>query len=535
MKTHLCGCKTLHLLILLLFITLSNHLSAQQEYIDSIKNELTTAETKVQVKMLSDIAFAYAFLNPDSGLDYAQRSMKMAEEMNDTTQLATATGILGINYRKKGDYANALEAAFKSLNIYKQLNKQNSIAAMLLNISSIYMDLGSYEVALKYTLDALTYYQNGDDKLTTGITLKQAGTIYFRLKDYGKAYEYFNLADETFKKAGDHNQQARLKNNFGMYYHAIGDYNKSIQFHKEGIKLSAEEKILSELANNYVNLGNSYKALGQFDSALAVYHKGLDIYVQTGNNKEIATTTGNVGTAYLKRAQAGAGIARITDTKKAIVYFDSAYTQCKQMKLLHPQIEFSGVLSQAWELLGNYNKALGYLKEHNKLHDSLSAVANLNNIMGLELDYKLQLKDNELKIKDSEIQIAELKLSRRNVYIILACVLAVILGLVLIIIWKRWRRASSANKKLLVDLDEQIAKTMGQMNELTKNAKILSEIAYLQAHHVRGPVTTLLAATNYLKKGDYANPNNKFLIESIDRVTRKLDEAVKEVIMKANE
>lgn len=505
-------------------------------HIDSLRNELNHANDPARVKILYDISFAWSSVNPDSGVYYGEQSVKLAAALNDTAGRATALGILGINYRVKADYLMALEYSIEALSVYKSLNKDNSIAAMCANISSIYMELSNYEIALQYALEALSYYNASENNSLQSVMLKQIGTIYFRIENYPRAYEYYELALKNYQIAGDKAGQAKLKNSFGMYYNAIGNYRKAVEFHTEGMRLSLQQNDMKEVAINYVNLGNAYSNLHEFDSALKYYNEALKIYSDAGYASGIATTYGNIGSVHLTKAETlrGNSLPFKQNAELAIRNLSMAYDKCKESGLLHPLSEFTESLSGAYALLGRNEEALNYLKEHMVVKDSMATIANLNKIAGLELTFQLKNKDKELQLKDKEIEIATLEVFRKQNHMIIANCIVVILVLSLVLVWRKLKRLSSRNTQLIKNLDDQISRTEQQMADLTRHSQVLSEIGYMQAHHIRGPVTTLLSMAEHFNREDYADPINKYLIENVELVTRKLDNAVQEVILKGH-
>src|SRR5690606_37077137 len=90
--------------------------------------------------------------------------------------------------------------------------------------------------------------------------------------------------------------------------------------------------------------------------------------------------------------------------------------------------------------------------------------------------------------------------------------------------------------KLLAKSNEMYAgKIEEQLASLKKHATILDEITYMQAHHVREPVATILGMVEHFNYDNLSDPMNLFIVENLDRVARQLDVAVREVINKKEE
>ena len=71
-----------------------------------------------------------------------------------------------------------------------------------------------------------------------------------------------------------------------------------------------------------------------------------------------------------------------------------------------------------------------------------------------------------------------------------------------------------------------------QIQSLKAHAKTLEDISYMLAHDVRGPVATILGLAANFNTTNYADPDNKLIIDGISEVANQLDVAVQEVIKK---
>ncbi|MCW3121830.1 MAG: hypothetical protein JWQ38_1322 [Flavipsychrobacter sp.] len=62
----------------------------------------------------------------------------------------------------------------------------------------------------------------------------------------------------------------------------------------------------------------------------------------------------------------------------------------------------------------------------------------------------------------------------------------------------------------------------------------LREIAFIESHKVRGPVTTIMGLEQLFNHEDFTDPINKIIVEGISRTTKDLDLIVREVVLKSN-
>lgn len=105
-------------------------------------------------------------------------------------------------------------------------------------------------------------------------------------------------------------------------------------------------------------------------------------------------------------------------------------------------------------------------------------------------------------------------------------------GLVLVLllaffIYRNYKIQKKYNELLSREKKRHLAHIEAQSN-------VLSDIAHIQAHQVRGPVSTILGLVHIFNYDDPTDPMNKQVMEWIASTTEKLDNVVKEVIIKEN-
>jgi PAS domain S-box-containing protein len=64
--------------------------------------------------------------------------------------------------------------------------------------------------------------------------------------------------------------------------------------------------------------------------------------------------------------------------------------------------------------------------------------------------------------------------------------------------------------------------------------KLLTDIAWIQAHKIRGPVANILGLSNLFNYENTADPTNKEILDNLKAAICDLDEVIKEVVQKTN-
>lgn len=118
-------------------------------------------------------------------------------------------------------------------------------------------------------------------------------------------------------------------------------------------------------------------------------------------------------------------------------------------------------------------------------------------------------------------------LSTQQVYTFTGFAGLILVLLLTFFIYRNYETQKKYNELLSKEKKSHLAHIEAQSN-------VLSDIAYTQAHHIRGPISTILGLVQIFNYEDPADPMNKQVMEWISATTDKLDNVVKEVIAKEN-
>jgi signal transduction histidine kinase len=76
---------------------------------------------------------------------------------------------------------------------------------------------------------------------------------------------------------------------------------------------------------------------------------------------------------------------------------------------------------------------------------------------------------------------------------------------------------------------------VGHLAHIQAQSDVLSDIAHIQAHEVRGPVSAIMGFVQIFNFDDPTDPNNKQVMEWIGVTAEKLDSVVRNVVAKEND
>ncbi|MEO0777055.1 MAG: tetratricopeptide repeat protein, partial [Bacteroidota bacterium] len=289
-----------------------------------------------------------------------EKAIDLALTLERADRRSAALLGMGEVYRQQENYSLAIET-FQRLLREKELYDQSFLADVNHRISKVYRAKGDFERAYNYQIQALEIRKDNRD--TEGIARSnyQLGSLFFFQNNYTLALEYYQ---KTLEKALELNNEQLLY----MSYGAIGStYNKlerldlSIDYNHLALELAERQANQTAIAYALHNIGADYYAIDSFAMAREYFDRArLQKKALQDQWGEMASLR-MLGNTLLKLGQWAEGLA------------------CLEQSLLMAQnlasrprvLEAYESLAQAYEDLGEGNRAVTYLKRYIALKDSL--------------------------------------------------------------------------------------------------------------------------------------------------------------------
>jgi class 3 adenylate cyclase len=454
-----------NLIIIFVIILSCNTVKAQlqgQAKIDSLLKELPKMKEDTNgVNLLKDLSFLYYGINPDEGIKYGKQGLKIAKNINWKLGSAKCYNSLGVVYSfGKSDYPKAIENYKKALKISEELGNKRSVAFNLGNIGGIYITLSNYPEALTYFLKSLKICEEIGNREGIAYNLGNLGNINISQSNFPKALEYYQKALKINEEIRNKSSIASQLGNIGLAYSSLLEFLKALEYYHKALKIYEEIGYKSGITSQLGNIGTIYNNQSNYLKALEYYLKALEINKEINNTQGIASNFGSIGKMYLDLAKDSV-IAKSenklelllnkeTNLNKSIEYIQNSLTIYKENAVLIYQFYYLDLLSQAYELKGDYQQALDFYKESKVLNDSIYSSENQTKIAKLEAKRENEVKQKEIVILKKEKE--NEKLQRYAMFGGIAG-LGIIIGLILI-----QRRKSE--KLLLNVLPVKIAKRL---------------------------------------------------------------------------
>lgn len=473
--------------VIILLITSNTNLNSQlvgQAKVDSLLSVLSKYEKDTnKVRLLNILSNEFTFINPKKGIEYGEKGLKLAEDIDWELGKGICYDAIGINYNMGlGDAKASLEYYLKALEIFKELEDKALVGIELGSLGNAYLYLADYPKALDYYFKSLKIAEELSDKEGIANINGNIGIIYYNTGKYSKALESFKKSYEIYKELGDKSSQARNLGNMANVYSVQGDIEKSIKYNEEALEIHKENENKPYIAFILGNLGYAYLYSYDYSKAEAYFREAYIINEEMGDKASMAYSLRSLGQIYLELTQdsilkkvapenVGQFLNKEVNFNKSISYSLEALELSKQMDDLYGLSFIYHNLYEAYKKTNQLDKSLAAFEQFKIIKDSIFAEDKQNKIDSLE---KVREDDvNRIKIEKQEILIAAQESERTYIILIAIGVLVAILIILFIIYSQRKKSDKLLYNVLPISIAKRLKKKEHPISDHFDQASII--------------------------------------------------------------
>jgi len=199
---------------------------------------------------------------------------------NDKNRLELVYNWIGATFDSVGNEKDALMYDFRSLKLARELNNTSDESMDISNIGGIYQNEGNYKKALHYFKKSLALSRT---KKVKAAVYDNIGMIYSDMNNYTEAIKYITKALNLDESIGYYYGAAIYYLNLGDSYIYVKNYPTAKKYILTGI--SMEKKIGNKkwIGTGYQYIGRLYRNKGDNKKALLYYGKAYDMYKISGD------------------------------------------------------------------------------------------------------------------------------------------------------------------------------------------------------------------------------------------------------------
>ena len=168
----------------------------------------------------------------DKSVEYFNKSLELAKELNDSSLISYNYNNLGQAYHFQKNYEKALAFYIKSKNMKLLLADLRATANTFDNISSIYFEIKKNDSALLFNDSALNIRQSQRDKKGIASSLINAANIFLIQKRLTEAYNDYQKAVAIAKEIQFKEPIIEGYNGLSKYYEATGHIADALKYFK---------------------------------------------------------------------------------------------------------------------------------------------------------------------------------------------------------------------------------------------------------------------------------------------------------------
>lgn len=253
------------------------------------------------------------------------------------------------------------------------------------------------------------------------------GQIYVALRDFEQCDHYYNLAARSYDSMLPFEKHFYL-NNRGTSYYYRGDYETAIHYFKQVIALVKNyPDMVFELNLGRLNLSDCFLQMNEADSAAKYIDKCQPFFEKTGITTALYyIDTQRIELALLRKNLSRARSILTTGITPSDIDPDMVHIRNKY-------------LQQYYENTADYRNAYFYLKENNRLNDSIRSERVRMRTADLALRYQQDstLMAHKVLFQKKENELLELRQTR---FIVFAIAVVALLVAVFIYLYNKKKR-----------------------------------------------------------------------------------------------
>ena len=386
-------------------------------------------------------------------LDVYTKSLKLSEELCDTTEIINTLSNLAAISAYLHNYTTALETLYRAISIAENSGRESSVG-MYINVCNIYYEQQKYEQALIEIEKGLTLAEKINNDIYLGICLHLKGLIYYSQNKLEEALDCINRSMEIFQRMN------------------LSEY------------IFKSKEVLSKI----------YKQKGLYKEALDIAYEVMKVWEEAGENENAFYLKSFIAELYYDQAQYSLALKTCNEILES---------ECKDLITLNNKHQ---IMSMIYEAQNNGLKALEHYKQFKIYSDSLYHNNLDEQIINLEAQSKYEKKEMELKaeqaLKEAEYIKDKAKLQLVTIFITVLFLSVFIFLMFILQSRKKLRTAYTkleyANKEIQNQKEEILSQSeeLRTTNEhLVKLIKFKQDISGMIVHDLKNPLSIMLGLT----------------------------------------
>ncbi len=448
-------------IVIIMLVAIKSPVNAQSYSSQEFKTKYLE-EKNSQKKF--DYFFKWIEHNSESkkNISYLEEVIFLSDSLKLYSIEAKALHLISLEWKKRGEYADALNRLNHALSIYTKTKDIPNINSIKLDFADIYRCLNRFQIAIDVLNETIEFYINNNDTKKLAYIYNRYAATYLELFYNCDSYQIF------------HKDSASSIEQFIMKIDSIpelkNNYKKVLYYIKKSDATAHSIADTTILISNLIIKGQLEIVCFGNQEGLNTFNEAITLMNRSGIDIEKPLVLINIARVL--------GIYRINKPEEAVQIAEKALEIAQQKQIRIYIFMASNVLHENYYALKNYEKAYIFLK---KSHDIFNIFRDENLLL------KMNSSSFERKINQIENKVQTKKFQQKILIIIILGIS--VFSLIIIILMMEHQKKQ---KKLMQDLKEKSTIIFNQNNDLQLVISEKDKLFSIIGHDLKTPFNSIL-------------------------------------------
>jgi len=447
----------------IIFFVLLNVLSILPQWNSILAKDIISQKYKENQQKIEILLDSYNNSHDSKQkLEYLDQIILIANHGQLKKSEANALYLSGVEWKKRGEYSEALEKINLSLLIYKELEDVPNIVKVKTELADVYRSISRFNEAISILESSISYYKVEKDTIQLAQIHNRFAAIYLEL--FFNSYNYKTIYKDSASSKKEFldkmNQFPILKNYYSKILYHLDLSNRYAKF----------KEIKSLLISNLIINGQFDIVCYDINNGIAKFDYALKLIEETGIKDEKPL-------ALINKARV-LGVWRMNKPQEAIKMAYEALELATKMQIRIYIFMATNVLHENYYAINDYKNAYKYLTNSTNLFNQLRSENTTIKLQSTNIHKKIEAREKEIQHKKNQ----------QKILLISIFALTVLFSLFIIVLMVK----NQKQKKLLLDLHEKSLIISNQNNELHSLIAEKDRLFSIIGHDLRTPFNSIL-------------------------------------------
>ena len=437
-------------IVIVLFFFLSTHTFSQN--IPPYFKEVTDSLIKAAPKTFTEIHSVLRHRRSDTTL--MRYFANTAAKRGYLAGQAYGLNELGRRYRNISQYVKAIALHQQGLDIANMANNIEFKVTSLNNLGVVYRRTSSIRTAMDYNQGALELAESIENptlglKKSINVSLNCIGNLYQTLKQFDLAIKHFEKSLKLETELGNILGQAVNHQNIGECLEEQGYLDRALRRYRTSLLHNEEIESTMGRVICKTSIAQIYIKQGKPRAAIALLEPTLLIAQKIGDGFLTSPAYINLGWAQML----------VGSYKNSNIYMLQGLKIAEKHNLREFTAQACHLLSELYENMGDYNKALSYNMKGGRLDEEILNESTVRYVNDVIFRYDSEKKSAQIEILAKENEIVKLELRKNQLTLIISGIALALLAGIFYILHRQYQLK---NEKKLLTLEQTMLRS--QMN-----------------------------------------------------------------------